>query len=76
MAAEGVKVELHDEEHLLLDNCFYVSGFIPRVTQYEEGNPMHAAQWVSRGGGRGEGCSPPTMSVDIISEFPASNSKW
>jgi hypothetical protein len=50
LEAEGVQVELHDEEHLLLDNCFYVSGFIPRVTEYEEGNPMHGTQWVSREG--------------------------
>ncbi|KIY96964.1 hypothetical protein MNEG_10995 [Monoraphidium neglectum] len=35
--------------HTLLDGCFGVSGFIPRVTPYEEGNPAHASQWEEGG---------------------------
>ena len=46
----GVEVQLHDQEHLLLGGAFYVSGFIPRVTDFEEGNPMHGTQWVSGAG--------------------------
>jgi hypothetical protein len=43
----ATRVELHDEPHTLLDNFFYVSGHITRQTPYEQGNPMHASQWVS-----------------------------
>lgn len=43
----GIDVQLHDEPHTLLTHFFYVSGYIPRVTPYETGNPNHASQWVS-----------------------------
>jgi hypothetical protein len=42
----GIEVQLHEQGHCLLDGAFYVSGAIPRNTSYEEGNPMHASQWV------------------------------
>lgn len=47
MSLPGVDVTQHDRAHTLLDDFFYVSGHIPRITPYEEGNPMHATQWVS-----------------------------
>lgn len=39
----GASVELHDEQHALLDDCFYVSGYIPRESNsYETGmSPTH-----------------------------------
>jgi 7,8-dihydropterin-6-yl-methyl-4-(beta-D-ribofuranosyl)aminobenzene 5'-phosphate synthase len=43
----GIDVQLHDQPHTLLDDFFYVSGHVPRVTPYETGNPNHASQWVS-----------------------------
>lgn len=52
----GIELQLHDQPHTLLDNCFYVSGFIPRVTPYETGNPNHASQWVSTAAVKGGGC--------------------
>jgi hypothetical protein len=42
----GAQLHLQDQPHLLLDDCFYVSGFIPRTTSYEQGNPGHATQMV------------------------------
>lgn len=42
----GAQLHLQDQPHLLLDGCFYVSGFIPRTTSYEQGNPGHATQMV------------------------------
>lgn len=50
MRLPGIDVQLHDEEHTLLGSTFYVSGFIPRVTPYEQGNPNHASQWVGEAG--------------------------
>jgi hypothetical protein len=43
----GIDVQLHDQPHTLLEDFFYVSGHVPRVTSYEAGNPNHASQWVS-----------------------------
>lgn len=37
----GATVELHDEPHNQGKDCFYVSGYIPRVTPYETGLPFH-----------------------------------
>lgn len=45
-ALPGIDVQLHTQEHTLLGGCFYVSGAIPRVTEYERGNPQHASQRV------------------------------
>lgn len=45
----GIELQLHDQPHTLLDDCFYVSGFIPRMTPYETGNPNHASQWEAGG---------------------------
>jgi 7,8-dihydropterin-6-yl-methyl-4-(beta-D-ribofuranosyl)aminobenzene 5'-phosphate synthase len=42
----GAQLQLQAQPHLLLGGCFYVSGFIPRITPYEEGNPMHVTQMV------------------------------
>ena len=39
----GAKVELHQKGHLV-DDCFYVSGRIPRHTDYETGLPGHFRQ--------------------------------
>eukprot|EP00878_Enallax_costatus_P012154 GHUV01012691.1.p1 GENE.GHUV01012691.1~~GHUV01012691.1.p1 ORF type:complete len:375 (+),score=87.03 GHUV01012691.1:204-1328(+) len=45
----STKVECHSEGHTLQDGCFYVSGFIPRVTSYETGNPNHVSLWEEGG---------------------------
>jgi 7,8-dihydropterin-6-yl-methyl-4-(beta-D-ribofuranosyl)aminobenzene 5'-phosphate synthase len=37
----GANVLLHDKEHTLCNDCFYVSGYIPRNTFYEKGLPGH-----------------------------------
>lgn len=37
----ALNVELHDEPHFLFDNHFAVSGYIPRITEYERGIPNH-----------------------------------
>ncbi len=41
LAAAGATVVNAPEARLLLDNCFYLSGEIPRVTPYERGLPGH-----------------------------------
>lgn len=48
----GAKVELHDDAHSLCDECFYVSGRIPRVTSFETGLPGHftkdnSGKWIA-----------------------------
>jgi 7,8-dihydropterin-6-yl-methyl-4-(beta-D-ribofuranosyl)aminobenzene 5'-phosphate synthase len=48
-AAGGV-VSKNDKPHTVLDNCFLVSGFIPRVTEYEQGL-KRGLRWV---GAKGE----------------------
>ena len=40
----GAAVVNSDEARLLLDNMFYLSGEIPRVTDYEKGFPEHVRQ--------------------------------
>ena len=40
----GADVVNSDEARLLLDNMFYLSGEIPRVTEYEKGFPEHVRQ--------------------------------
>lgn len=46
----GATVELHSEEHTLCNGCFYVSGHIPRKTEFEKGLPGHVTlmngKWV------------------------------
>ena len=46
----GAAVEMHENEHTVCDGCFYVSGRIPRDTDYEKGLPGHVTkkegQWV------------------------------
>ena len=37
----GARVVNSNDERLLLDNMFYLSGEIPRVTEYEKGFPEH-----------------------------------
>mmetsp|Transcript_13451 Transcript_13451/g.25323 ORF Transcript_13451/g.25323 Transcript_13451/m.25323 type:complete len:324 (+) Transcript_13451:84-1055(+) len=41
LSAYGANVLLHDTEHTLCNDCFYVSGYIPRKTLYEKGLPGH-----------------------------------
>lgn len=41
---KGANVICSDEAQLLLDNLFYLSGEIPRVTHYEKGFPGHIRQ--------------------------------
>lgn len=41
LQAAGATVISDAGERLLLDGCFYVSGEIPRVTEYERGYPGH-----------------------------------
>jgi len=41
LTAAGATVVNAPEARLLLDNCFYLSGEIPRVTPYEKGLPGH-----------------------------------
>lgn len=38
------KVELHDKEHMICDDSFYISGYIPRNTPYEQGIPGHVTR--------------------------------
>eukprot|EP00775_Hariotina_reticulata_P009822 gene9822-9980_t len=49
LALPGLQVQQHSEGHTLLGNTFFVSGFIPRVVQYETGNPSHVSQWTADG---------------------------
>lgn len=37
----GWLVQHNSEPHTLLDDCFYVSGAIPRQTDFENGQPGH-----------------------------------
>jgi 7,8-dihydropterin-6-yl-methyl-4-(beta-D-ribofuranosyl)aminobenzene 5'-phosphate synthase len=41
LAAHGAQVINHPEGRLLLDDCFYLSGEIPRVSSFEKGRPDH-----------------------------------
>jgi 7,8-dihydropterin-6-yl-methyl-4-(beta-D-ribofuranosyl)aminobenzene 5'-phosphate synthase len=50
--AGATVVQQHAEAHTLCGGCFYVSGAIPRVTSYEQGNPTNASQFVSARQGR------------------------
>lgn len=44
LQSKGAEVVNSDEARLLLDNMFYLSGEIPRVTDYETGFPGHVKQ--------------------------------
>lgn len=44
LESRGAEVVNSDEERLLLDNMFYLSGEIPRVTDFETGFPNHVKQ--------------------------------
>ena len=37
----GVTVQLHDKEHTVCNDFFYVSGYVPRKVPYEQGIPNH-----------------------------------
>ena len=41
LRAAGARVVSDADERTLLDGCFYVSGEIPRITEYERGYPGH-----------------------------------
>ena len=41
LGARGAQVVEGDESRLLLDDCFYLSGEIPRVSSFETGRPDH-----------------------------------
>jgi 7,8-dihydropterin-6-yl-methyl-4-(beta-D-ribofuranosyl)aminobenzene 5'-phosphate synthase len=41
LTAAGADVVNASEERLLLDDCYYLSGEIPRVTSFENGRPDH-----------------------------------
>ena len=41
LAQHGAEVTNSGEARLLLDDCFYLSGEIPRVTSFEKGRPDH-----------------------------------
>jgi len=41
LAAHGAQVVNHGDPRLLLDDCFYLSGEIPRVSSFEKGRPDH-----------------------------------
>jgi len=41
LAAHGAKVVNHGESRLLLEDCLYLSGEIPRVSSFEQGRPDH-----------------------------------
>ncbi len=41
LSAAGADVVNASEERLLLDDCYYLSGEIPRVTRFEKGRPDH-----------------------------------
>lgn len=47
---KAVTVEKHDEAHTVLDDSFYISGYVPRKTEYEKGIPNHVSliggKWV------------------------------
>lgn len=44
LEAAGATVVMDDDERLLLDQLFYLSGEIPRVTPFEQGLPGHVRQ--------------------------------
>ncbi len=44
LAAHGARVVATREPHVFLDDMFYVSGEIPRVTPFEQGLPNHYAE--------------------------------
>ena len=44
LRSKGAEVVNIDEARLLLDNMFYLSGEIPRITNYETGFPGHVRQ--------------------------------
>jgi len=44
LTQRGAKVINEERERFLLDNMFYLSGEIPRVTSYEKGFPEHIKQ--------------------------------
>ena len=50
----GCRVQQHRDAHTILDGCFFVSGTIPRLTEFELGLPGHVTL-VSQGGGGGQG---------------------
>jgi 7,8-dihydropterin-6-yl-methyl-4-(beta-D-ribofuranosyl)aminobenzene 5'-phosphate synthase len=41
LAAHGAQVVNSDASRLLLEDCFYLSGAIPRVSSFEKGRPDH-----------------------------------
>jgi 7,8-dihydropterin-6-yl-methyl-4-(beta-D-ribofuranosyl)aminobenzene 5'-phosphate synthase len=41
LAAHGAQVISHDEARELAEDCFYLSGEIPRVSAFEKGRPDH-----------------------------------
>jgi 7,8-dihydropterin-6-yl-methyl-4-(beta-D-ribofuranosyl)aminobenzene 5'-phosphate synthase len=41
LAAHGAQVVNHPAPRLLLEDCFYLSGEIPRVSSFEKGRPDH-----------------------------------
>ncbi|WP_454783254.1 MBL fold metallo-hydrolase [Legionella sp. WA2022007384] len=41
---QGAELVISNEARLLLDNMFYLSGEIPRITSYEKGFPEHVKQ--------------------------------
>lgn len=47
LAAHGAQVINHEEERLMLDDCFYLSGEIPRVSSFEKGRPDHLCRLFS-----------------------------
>ncbi len=41
LVAHGAKIVNSDDSQLLLEDCFYLSGEIPRVSSFEKGRPDH-----------------------------------
>jgi len=50
LSASGADLVNAEEARLLLDNTFYLSGEIPRITPYEKGLPGHVKQTKSQTG--------------------------
>lgn len=44
LESSGASVVMDDDERLLLDHLFYLSGEIPRITSFERGLPGHVRQ--------------------------------
>lgn len=59
LAASGANVVNDGDEHLLLDDFFYVSGEIPRVTSFEKGREDHLCRQ-----GEGEEWTPDPLLMD------------